>query len=353
MERKNKTTTEFFASANSYSGFKSYFDEIFDSRKFDRIFVLKGGPGSGKSTLMKKISRQFENEETDVELFRCSSDKNSLDGIILKNGERRIAIIDGTAPHERDAVIPGAVDVLINLGDAFDTDALYSSKKEIFELNFCKKQSYKIAYDNLTKSSVFSNNIKAEMINLLNMDAVNSSVEEIAKSLNLTYEGENCTRLFSSFSKDGYTKIKSFDSSEYKIYTVNGRFGSDCAFLNSLEKFFRKNGYLFTKMPSALDENVTEGIYFPRSKLAILCADYGDCLCNTEEFLSTDDGLAFEKIKTLQIGKELYENAAKEALNKASECHFELERIYTGAVDFEIIDKYTQNVTDSIAKIFS
>ena len=44
----------YFAAANTYKGFESFFDEIFNTEKLERIYILKGGPGAGKSTLMQR-----------------------------------------------------------------------------------------------------------------------------------------------------------------------------------------------------------------------------------------------------------------------------------------------------------
>ena len=43
-----------FISANSERGFFSLYDEVFDMHSFDRIFILAGGPGTGKSTLLRQ-----------------------------------------------------------------------------------------------------------------------------------------------------------------------------------------------------------------------------------------------------------------------------------------------------------
>ena len=87
----------YFASCNSFDGFKSYFDRIFDSRNFDRIFVLKGGPGTGKNTLMKRLVKAFSKDSVNVEKSYCSSDVNSLDGVIIENDEKRVAVYYGAA----------------------------------------------------------------------------------------------------------------------------------------------------------------------------------------------------------------------------------------------------------------
>ena len=54
------TNKTFFASANTSEGFISYFDTIFDANTLKEIFIIKGGPGTGKSGFMKRIANLAE-----------------------------------------------------------------------------------------------------------------------------------------------------------------------------------------------------------------------------------------------------------------------------------------------------
>lgn len=62
-----------------------------------RIFI-KGRPGSGKSTMLKRLAAAAEAKGVDVEVFHCGFDPNSLDMLIFP--ELSVAIFDSTAPHE-------------------------------------------------------------------------------------------------------------------------------------------------------------------------------------------------------------------------------------------------------------
>ena len=73
-------------------------------------------------------------KECKVQEIFCSSDPHSLDGVIAEKNDRRIAMVDGTAPHERDAVIPGAIDEIINLGDFWERRWLVGQKENIKRL---------------------------------------------------------------------------------------------------------------------------------------------------------------------------------------------------------------------------
>lgn len=62
-----------------------------------RIFV-KGRPGSGKSTMLKKLVQAGVERGVHVEVFHCGFDPNSLDMVVYPS--LGLAIFDSTAPHE-------------------------------------------------------------------------------------------------------------------------------------------------------------------------------------------------------------------------------------------------------------
>ncbi|HZG74750.1 MAG TPA: hypothetical protein VEZ72_02720, partial [Paenibacillus sp.] len=63
-----------------------------------RRILIKGRPGSGKSTMLKKIAAAAVDRGFDVEIYHCGFDPNSLDMVIVR--ELGFAIFDSTAPHE-------------------------------------------------------------------------------------------------------------------------------------------------------------------------------------------------------------------------------------------------------------
>ncbi len=86
---------KFFLGANTSRGFCSFFDQLQCNDNW-QTYVLKGGPGTGKSSGLKRIARESGNELT--EYIYCSADPNSLDAVILHN--KGVSIADGTSPHD-------------------------------------------------------------------------------------------------------------------------------------------------------------------------------------------------------------------------------------------------------------
>ena len=159
-----------FAAANSGEGFVSFFNSILDEKR-QNIYYLKGGPGCGKSTLMKQISKKFPS----AELIRCSGDPQSLDGVLIK--ELNTAIIDATNPHSYEPHYPGVCGNIIDLGEVWETEKL--NKEAIISMTDEKKEIYKGCYDLLKAAkSIYQATLK------LAEESIDSKVfEEINKKI--------------------------------------------------------------------------------------------------------------------------------------------------------------------------
>ena len=119
----------YFLGANTPQGFVSRFDQLGNADRDWRCYVIKGGPGSGKSTLMKKVAAAAAGVEPEMELIHCSSDADSLDGVILP--KMKVSIADGTPPHVIEPKFPGAYEVTVPVFSCWDDDQLYAHRKEI------------------------------------------------------------------------------------------------------------------------------------------------------------------------------------------------------------------------------
>lgn len=147
-----------FPGGNTVYGFYSFYDYIIppDAR---RIMVLKGGPGVGKSTFIKNLGQAMTDLGYDVEYHCCSSDNDSLDGLVVPAVQ--VAIIDGTTPHVVDPRNPGAVDEIIYLGDYWDEAALRQHKETVLNLNREISQLFAHAYRYLAQAKLLDEDIES------------------------------------------------------------------------------------------------------------------------------------------------------------------------------------------------
>ena len=64
---------QYFLGANSPTGFYSLYDQLLPPEQASAIYILKGGPGCGKSTLMRRVAALAQEAGEPVEYILCSS----------------------------------------------------------------------------------------------------------------------------------------------------------------------------------------------------------------------------------------------------------------------------------------
>lgn len=85
-----------FPGGNTSRGFFPLQENIIGEDK-NFLYILKGMPGGGKSSLMKEIARRSLEEGYTVEYHHCPSDPTSVDAVVIV--ELKIVILDGTPPQ--------------------------------------------------------------------------------------------------------------------------------------------------------------------------------------------------------------------------------------------------------------
>ena len=343
----NKPSNKYFAAANSYNGFVSYFAKVFGSKDFDRIYVLKGGPGTGKSSFMKEIKEEFSHHECGIDEIYCSSDPNSLDGIIIKHKERKIAILDGTAPHERDAVIPGAVDEIINLGEGWKKEFLIAQRDKILEIGQEKSNAYSAAYSYLKIAGAADRFIIDEYKKNFLINEAKTKAETIFAEIPSENEEIIYEQIISSFGRLGYYFINDIsDLCDRKIH-IMGNPASAMLFIDiCIESLRHRNAKLFN-FPSALNSNLSDGFIAMTSGLGMIAGGGNDI--DADEYVKQKSNLKAMIKSADQIKSDALE-AATRWFAIASDMHFRLEEIYSAAMDFQVNNEIIRQKTAEIKK---
>ena len=351
---EKRTSTSYFAAANGYDGFRSYFKSIFNSKEFQKVVVLKGGPGTGKSSIMKKISKYYSEKGFNSDNIYCSSDSNSLDGVIIENENIRAAILDGTAPHQRDAEIPGVIDKIINLGDCWDERKLSEKRKEILDLNDQKSHSYTQAYKFLSLSGIFKNEeISTVEKNFYFEDAKRACESILSKISNIKCGSKEKVRLISCFGKDGYKQISESDVYAKTYYSVSGKFSSEYVFMSLLLKTAREKNIPITVFPSPLSERMTEALLIGDSEMFITTHKNYENNINSFDF--ADEKSIVQEKENIELYENIYKNLieiSQAYFSKASEYHFALESIYTPLMNFDKINEITEKIINEFDTLF-
>ncbi len=347
----------FFASRNTVSGFHSDFQTIFSPTDLNQIYIMKGGPGTGKSSFMRDIANFAKEHGITVEYFFCSSDPKSLDGIILK--EPKIAIIDGTSPHTTDPNFPGVVENIINLGNFWDINKLAENKTEIIGLIKEKTKFYKRAYQFLSAYGEIAREIFSMSKSNLNCKKMMENLaRQSEKVFTKNASGKISYRNIATFSAEGLVKSDSFLYLSKTIYIVEDYLFSGYIYLKALEELSeqKKQNVVISRSPILTE--YPNALYFPDTKCAFVIGerDYDTELPQIEyHYVNMKRFLNMEKIKeNKQKNKFGYKcmamllDGATESFDEAKRIHKNLESYYISAMDFDRLEEIKNLVKSSI-----
>ncbi|MDD7482392.1 MAG: hypothetical protein SPK47_02015, partial [Eubacteriales bacterium] len=206
----NKT---YFLGSNTAYGFFGDFSHLTSGK----TVILKGGAGTGKSTLMKKVNEIALDAGFMTETYRCSSDVSSFDAVFVPS--KNFAVIDGTSPHVTEAEIPLVSGFVFNLLDAADEKKIAPYKDDIKYAVSCKKQYFNDAYCNLNCANLIFENNKRKLSAAFNK-AVASAAKDTFAALELSC-GLRETRFVAALSDEGFVD---FLSDDFKgLYTIGVR----------------------------------------------------------------------------------------------------------------------------------
>lgn len=353
---------EFFAASNSAHGFKNYYPEVF--APCDVLYIIKGGPGTGKSTFMKKYGRLAESEGAKVEYYYCSSDPSSLDGVLIFGRERTVGIIDGTAPHVSEPELPGVREEIVNLGACWDGELLRRQKNEIVALCDRKSAEYKSAYRFLRSVGNLRAVSDGMVEEALDRAKMRSAISRIIKDIPIG-KAQIRTSIVDSVSMSGRVRFTSFEDSAEKLYIISEFYGVGEMFLDELLLSLKeREANIRVSFDPICPEHI-DGILLEDEKIAFvtgsgleekyeIAADEGEEVTDEErrvEVINSKRFVDMEKLRrvrnelryTFRLAQSSLDGALH-SLSKAKIYHFLLEDIYGKAMDWKKLENIKINL---------
>ncbi len=345
---------QMYPGGNTRYGFYSLYENMVLPR-VERKIVLKGGPGVGKSTFMKKVGNYFLEKGFDIEFHCCSSDDNSLDGLVI--GDHQLCLVDGTAPHVVDPVYPGAVDEIINLGEYWDRGKIKSARDTIIKLTGTIGRYFDLAYQRLRESGSAYDELQSYHRRSIDEQALSRNVQALASDFlgNDTPSYQKARHLFAgAITPSGLnTKIDSLLPEGASLFAVKGSPGSGYKDLfKYVEGRLELAGIYAEVFYNPFDPSEIDLIILPESKKALLDTSSNIFAYETKataqkyrRILDFDMFLDKSEIdifaKSLGQSRDRMETGIRDAvyfLDSAHKTHDELESLYIPAMDFEAIE---------------
>lgn len=353
----NGKMRKLFPGANTSNGFYSYFDYIIP-KDVNRIFCLKGGPGVGKSSLMKKIARDFVERGYDVEIFPCSSDPGSLDAVLIK--KLKVVLLDGTAPHVVDPKIPGAIDEIVNFGDFWNMSNLENNKIEILQCNKEISACFQRAFKYLKAAEPIFYDIEVKNADIMNFGKLNKFTEEFIEELFTGIENNEELSVPRHLFGTAITPIGHVDYGDSllqdatKVYYLDGKIGyGRTTFLKRVYERAVLKGLKVEVFHYPLIPEKIEGIMIEDLGVAITTSSLfkDQNIINLGKFVNKDK--LDEYKEELEVNERILDeliNYAISNLKKAKSNHDIIENYYIPNMNFEKVNQLKDQLIEKILK---
>ncbi len=341
----------YFLGGNTYHGFYSLYDSFVSLSEINFLWVLKGGPGCGKSSFMRMLGTAAEKAGLSVEYAVCSGDPSSLDGVYIP--ELKTAYTDGTAPHIVDTNMACVDSAYINLGTYYDYEAISEYKSELKELYGECSANYKKAYSLFEAAGALQNGLQSSFSSDSEKEAAVKRVSGIAlREFGKKHreKGQIKYRFLSALTCRGLCSFP--DTAEIlceRFYVLENRLRMGGTALLSIAQSAIDAGHNVIICPNPLTPELAEAVLIPSLSLGFLTSDSAlsrnpdsrhirlDALVDSDRLKKTRPELRRNEKMT-----EALVNDGYAALAEAKRIHDQIESIFNPNVDFDGVNALVQ-----------
>ncbi len=345
MESKR---TVWFLGSNSEHGFHSLYDG-FCSGDGDFLHVIKGGPGTGKSSFMRAVGLAAEAAGHDVEYIICSGDPDSLDGIYIP--DLRTGYADGTSPHVMDPEVFGGTGDYLNIGAHCATGGTYAHLDELSEFTAGYQAMYRRAYELLNAAAKVSPSVTMAYAPGEARAAVRARASGVA-SRELPHErpsakGRVTRRFLGGLTCRGRILLSdTLSELAPKLFLLDNRLGLGFEFTAELARQAEARGLDTVICPHWLDPSRCEAVLFPSLGLGWAVIDPLAKYPEQHRCLHLDRMAGSDALNSVRAQLREDEKLEERLLTRAGQClagakalHDQLEAVYRPFVDFEGLDR--------------
>ena len=347
----------YFLGANSPTGFYSLYDDFVSLKDGDFLWIIKGGPGCGKSSFMRKVGHAAEDAGMAVEYIYCSGDPDSIDGIYIP--EAKIAYADGTPPHVMDLTHAGVSSLYVDMSVFYDRTALKGQSREITDATERYKEHYVRAYSILGAAGGIAPSRLPELFGDEEAAVVLKRAKGvISRELTKHGSGESRTkrRFISAVTCEG--EVFYGDTVEKlcdRVYTLDNDFGMASMYLNRIRRAANERGIAAVICPDPMCPENLEAVLLPELSLGFLAISsrrgYDGSVYRHVRLDAISEGKAKTVRPRYRAALKQYNEllrAAAEELAEARRLYAGIEGVYNPYVDFdgvyELAERHIKNL---------
>lgn len=333
-----------FASSHTSQGFYTFIPELI--KDLGRVYILKGAPGTGKSTFIRLVGETMSEQGLEVEFWISALDSITPDGVYLPQLD--IAVINGSLPERIDPRYPGVREQLINLGEYWDPETIEAHQVEIIdlvdEIGGIQQQVYKL----LKEAGRVKEEIRQINAQNLNMEKLGLVIQGLAAEILESRPGEK-HYFAGALTIEGLVDyVHELSNACQKRYIFKGPAGSGKSMvIGELARQARGRGYFLEYYHCGLEVDSLAMVIIRDLQIALIEAGNVEMSPKPWDIvvdlsLCMDDADAGDVKEGRSVNDRTFERLLLEAqqqLEKSSQSNKALKKIYAGAMDFSRLDQ--------------
>ncbi|TGE36655.1 hypothetical protein E4K67_19705 [Desulfosporosinus fructosivorans] len=335
---RNKTgVRHYFAEGMTTRGYISLLPNMMPS--WQRVYVLLGGPGTGKSTLIKVIGLELLDRGYDVDFFRSVRDPDSMAGFIMP--KMKLAMLDAMEVSPLRWRAPGVVEKFIDLSIFCDEIKLDKQRSQIYkienrlqELQTTLEEELAAELGSLIENRALKHKMEKEDISWILGNSARVKVKKehsgpwplAENALKLLQKSVIIPYFLHGLTVDGWLNLAPHFLTDFDQIRLEGDETLDA--LDWVLREAQQLGQMIEIILHPLNPDEVIGIVFPERHLAIWQG-------NPENL--GDQGLDRPFSETL-----------KETLIAWQKNRSQLKGIYMDAINFDQLDAYRETVLNNI-----
>ncbi|CAG7643696.1 hypothetical protein PAESOLCIP111_04530 [Paenibacillus solanacearum] len=356
-----ENVSHYFARGNTAHGAHFLYKSAFQG--LDKILVLTGPPGTGKSTIIRRLADSLTDRGQHVQCFHSPLRPDELDGMIAT--ELKVGIVDRQACEWIIEDGPGAT-IEFDFGAALDNRGVSTETLGMIdELKGELIDAYSKAYESFATALRIHDEWEKFYIESMDFDKADQLTQELIQELYVGHETGTPTvgrHLFfgAATPKGAFDFIQRLTASLNRRIFIKGRPGSGkSTLLKKLAAATEKQGIEVQVYHCGFDPNSLDMLIFPKLSTAIFDStapheyfpdrDGDEILDMYERTMSpgTDETYAAE----IAAIKERYSAKMKEAtsyLAVAEAIDSKIKSFYTAATNFSIVEELRLQVESEL-----
>lgn len=349
---------KYFLAANSCEGFISSFADNYDAKDGWRAYIIKGGPGTGKSSFMKYIAVKAAEKNLKCELCPCSSDPDSLDAVIL--AQKKLIIMDGTAPHTVDPVYPAVCEQILNFGDFWKTENISKENDAIINITDKNKALHRSVSRYLKACGCLIHENYKTALKFTDTEKTHYYAAKLCKKYipQKSGKGKEWIRYLCGVTPKGVVSYaKTVTETCKKVIIVSDEYGSvGNIIMNTARDFAINSGYeIITVKNAFLPSVITDHIIIPELSVAFVRESEFQHFASENRHIRAERFIDTDKLSKHREKMKFNKKAIKELLlttsallSEAKTVHDELEKYYIDAMDFPALTAFATEFADKI-----